>query len=183
VTPNRAATRLPAAALFAAAFLFAAGPLAAADGKAELRPWTGGPTPALGLKDLSGASHGLDAYRGKVVILNFWATWCEPCREEMPSLNRLRKSLEGRPVAMFAVNVAEGEGRINAFLAKVPVDFPVLLDSDSQALRAWKVRVLPATFIIGTDGRVRYGHSGSRDWGEEPMRARIAALALERAGR
>ena len=177
-----------AAALTAAAFLF---PLASAqaadakvgDAKPELRPWAGGPTPALALKDLEGAARPLSAYRGKVVVLNFWATWCEPCREEMPSLNQLKQSLKGLPVEMFAVNVGEGEGRINAFLGKVPVEFPVLLDRDTQASRAWKVRLMPTTFILGTDGRVRYTFSGGRDWADPSVRATIAALAAERTAR
>ena len=73
----------------------------------ELRPWTGGDTPPLALEDLAGRSHNLAAYRGKVVLVNFWATWCEPCRAEMPSMNRLRRSLEGRPFEVLAVNLAE----------------------------------------------------------------------------
>lgn len=181
---KRAAALFLPAALLAAAFLLPGASLTAAP--ALPRPWTpwpGGPTPALGLKDLGGADHALDAYRGKVVILNFWATWCEPCREEMPSLNRLRKSLEGQPVAMLAVNVAEGEARINDFTGKVPVDFPVLLDRDSQVARAWKVRVLPTTVIIGTDGRVRYTYVGGRDWNDESVRTTIASLIRERGGR
>jgi cytochrome c biogenesis protein CcmG/thiol:disulfide interchange protein DsbE len=167
-----------AAACIAAAFLFPA-----PDGRAaELKAWTG-PTPALELKDLEGKTHRLDAYRGKVVVLNFWATWCEPCRDEMPSLNRLRKSLEGQPVVLFAVNYGEGEARITEFLKKVPVDLPVLLDRDSQVGRAWRVRLMPTTYIVGTDGRIRYGYAGERDWDDDAIRARIAALAKERAGR
>ena len=89
---NQVVIRLSlAAALTAAAFLFSAFPVQAA----ELRPWAGGATPALNLKDLEGVTRSLPAYRGKVVVLNFWATWCEPCREEMPSLNQLRQSLKG----------------------------------------------------------------------------------------
>ena len=171
------------AAALAAAILFPASHVVGAEKKpAELRPWSGA-TPALSLKDLGGAQHKLEAYRGKVVILNFWATWCEPCREEMPSFNRLRKALEGQPVAMFAVNIGEGEGRINEFLAKVPVDFPVLLDRDSQLSRAWKVRLMPTTFILGTDGRIRYTFAGERDWADESVRSKIAALAQERPAR
>ena len=172
-----------AAALSAAAFWFASFAAPAADTMPDLRPWTGGATPALNLKDLEGVARSLQAYRGKVVVLNFWATWCEPCREEMPSLNQLRHSLKGMPVEMFAVNVGEGEGRIGGFLGKVPVDFPVLLDRDAQASKAWKVRLMPTTFIIGTDGRVRYSYSGARDWNDEAVRATIAALAAERTAR
>ena len=172
-----------AAGLTAAAFLFPAFAVPAADTKVELRPWTGGPTPALRLKDLEGGSRSLEAYRGKVVVLNFWATWCEPCREEMPSLNQLRQSLKGLPVEMFAVNVGEGEARIAGFLGKVPVDFPVLLDADAQVSRAWKVRLMPTTFIIGTDGRVRYTYAGGRDWADASVISKIAALAAERTAR
>ena len=182
--------RLLAAALTAAAFLFPAGAHAVdtkvapkVELRVELRPWPGGPTPALKLADLDGRTRTLADYRGKVVILNFWATWCEPCREEMPSFNRLRQSLEGLPVELFAVNVGEGEARIAGFLAKVPLDFPVLLDRDAAASRAWKVRLMPTTFIIGADGRVRYTFAGAADWADESVRAKVAALAAERAAR
>ena len=168
-----------AAAFVAAAFSFFAPPALPAD----LRPWTGGATPALELKDLQEATHTLAAYRGKVVVLNFWATWCEPCRDEMPSFNKLRRSLEDKPVAMLAVNIGEGEPRIAEFLRKVPVDFPVLLDRDAKVSRAWNVRLMPTTFIIGTDGRVRYTFAGERDWADDAVRAKIAALAEERVKR
>jgi peroxiredoxin len=95
----------------------------------------------------------------------------------------LKQSLKGLPVEMFAVNVGEGEGRINAFLGKVPVDFPVLLDRDAQASKAWKVRLMPTTFILGVDGRVRYSFPGGRDWADPSVRATIAALAAERTAR
>ena len=74
---------------------------------AQLPSWGGGPTPALRLQDLEGRPHALEDYRGKVVLVNFWATWCEPCREEMPSIERLRASLAGQPFAVLAVNLAE----------------------------------------------------------------------------
>ena len=73
-----------------------------AAGAQELKPWTGGGTPALVLEDLDGRSHRLESYRGKVVLINFWATWCEPCREEMPSIDRLLRSMDGRPFAVLA---------------------------------------------------------------------------------
>ena len=114
-----------------------------------------------------------------MVIVNFWATWCAPCRDEMPSLNALKGSLEGKPVAFLAVNLGEGEGRITEFLKRVPVDFPVLLDRDGQASKAWKARLLPATFILGFDGRIRYHSAGERDWTDEAVRVRIAALMEE----
>jgi thiol-disulfide isomerase/thioredoxin len=149
---------------------------AAAAGAAELKPWTGGATPPLVLQDLNGRTHRLADYRGKVVLVNFWATWCEPCRDEMPSIERLRQSLAGKPFEVLAVNIGEPLGRIERFLEKMPLGFPVLLDRDSGAAKAWKARVVPATFLVGPDGRIRYVHYGELDWSSEPVRKRVAEL-------
>ena len=149
---------------------------AAAAGAAELKPWTGGATPPLVLQDLHGRTHRLADYRGKVVLVNFWATWCEPCREEMPSIERLRQSLAGKPFEVLAVNIGEPLGRIERFLEKMPLGFPMLLDRDTGAAKAWKARVVPATFLVGPDGRIRYVHYGELDWSSEPVRKRVAEL-------
>ena len=135
-----------------------------------------GAAPALELADLKGAKHRLSNYRGSVVLVNFWATWCVPCREEMPSIERLRASLEGRRFAVLAVNLAEPESRIRKFLESVPVRFPVLLDRDAQASKAWQARVLPATYIVGPDGAIRYRHVGELDWSKPEVRETILAL-------
>ena len=132
--------------------------------------------PNFALPDLQGANVSLEQYRGKVVLVNFWATWCEPCKDEMPSIERLRKSLESRPFAVLAVNLAEPDARVQAFLRQVPVGFPVLMDRDAAATKAWKARMLPATFIVGADGRVRYSYIGELDWSREPVRRQIAEL-------
>lgn len=142
----------------------------------QLRPWTGGATPPLALPDLEGRTHALEGYRGKVVLINFWATWCEPCREEMPSIRRLRASLAGRPFAVLAVNLGESEARIRRFLGEVPLDFPVLLDRDSAAAKAWRARILPVSFIVGPDGRLRYFVVGEYDWSQEAARKALIAL-------
>jgi thiol-disulfide isomerase/thioredoxin len=143
---------------------------------AELKPWPGGPTPGLELADLQGKRHSLADYRGKVVLINFWATWCEPCREEMPSIERLRSSLEGRPFAVLAVNLAEPESRIQKFLDTVPLGFPILLDRDTKTTRAWQAKVLPATYIVGRDGTIRYRQVGELDWSKPQVRDSILAL-------
>jgi len=143
---------------------------------AQLPSWSGGPAPALRLLDLDGKEHALEAYRGKVVLINFWATWCEPCKDEMPSIERLRRSLEGRPFAVLAVNLAEPDSRVQRFLREVPLGFPVLMDRDTAAAKAWKARVLPATYIVGPDGRIRYSYLGELDWSREPVRKQIAEL-------
>jgi thiol-disulfide isomerase/thioredoxin len=149
--------------------------LAAPAAAKELAPASGS-APALKLADLEGRRHDLAAYRGKVVLVNFWATWCEPCREEMPSIERLRASLEGRPFAVLAVNLAEPEARIRKFLDSVPLRFAVLLDRDGQATRAWQAKLLPATYIVGPDGALRYRHIGELDWSKPEIRDRIVAL-------
>jgi len=143
---------------------------------AQLPAWSGGPTPALRLPDLEGKEHALEAYRGKVVLINFWATWCEPCKDEMPSIERLRRSLEGRPFAVLAVNLAEPDSRVQRFLREVPLGFPVLMDRDTATAKAWKARLLPATYIVGPDGRIRYSYLGELDWSREPVRRQIAEL-------
>ena len=141
----------------------------------ELKPWSGA-TPPLELADLEGKRHRLADYRGKVVLVNFWATWCVPCREEMPSIERLRASLEGRPFAVLAVNLAEPESRIQKFLDAVPLRFAVLLDRDTQTTRAWQAKVLPATYIVGRDGKIRYRHVGELDWSKPEIRALVVEL-------
>jgi peroxiredoxin len=145
-------------------------------GAQELRSWSGGDAPALALQDLDGRAHRLEDYRGKVVLINFWATWCDPCREEMPSMNKLRAALDGRPFAILAVNLAESEARIRRFMERVPLDFPVLLDRNTAAAKAWQARILPASFVVGPDGRIRYSALGEVDWTKEQARTAILEL-------
>lgn len=149
---------------------------AAAAGAAELQPWTGGATPPLVLQDRHGRMHSLADYRGKVVLVNFWATWCEPCLAEMPSIERLRRSLAGKPFEVLAVNLGEPLGRIDRFLEKVPLGFPTLLDRDTVVAKAWKARVVPASYLIGPDGRIRYVHYGELDWASDAVRNRVFEL-------
>jgi peroxiredoxin len=145
-------------------------------GAQELRSWSGGATPPLALQDLEGRVHRLAEYRGQVVLINFWATWCGPCREEMPSLNKLRASLAGRPFVVLAVNLAEPEARIRRFMQEVPLDFLILLDRDTAVAKAWKARILPASFLVGPDGRIRYSVLGEIDWTQEHLQKTIHAL-------
>jgi cytochrome c biogenesis protein CcmG, thiol:disulfide interchange protein DsbE len=149
--------------------------LAAPAAAQPLKPASGA-APALKLADLEGRRHDLAAYRGKVVLINFWATWCEPCRDEMPSIERLRASLDGRPFAVLAVNLAEPESRIRKFLDTVPLRFTVLLDRDGQAARAWQAKLLPATYIVGPDGAIRFRHLGELDWSRADVRDAIVKL-------
>lgn len=142
----------------------------------ELRPWSGGKTPALALKDLQGRVHDLAAYRGKVVLVNFWATWCEPCRDEMPAIEKLKARFAGRPFVVLAVNVDEPASRIRSFLTQVPLSFLVLLDQERTFTKAWNVRVLPATFVVEPGGGIRYSVVGELDWSAREIDGRLAAL-------
>jgi thiol-disulfide isomerase/thioredoxin len=145
-------------------------------GAADLKRWDGGATPPLALEDLAGRTHSLADYRGKVVLVNFWATWCEPCREEMPSIDRLRNSLKGKPFEVLAVNLAEPLSRIEKFSATMPLGFPLLRDRDGAAGKAWKAKLLPASYLIGRDGRIRYVAYGELDWSSDAVRARVSEL-------
>jgi len=142
---------------------------------AELKPWAGGETPPLALEDLAGRTHRLADYRGKVVLVNFWATWCEPCRTEMPSMDRLRASLAGR-LEVLAVNLAEPPAHIEKFSRAIPLGFRLLLDRDSAASKAWGARLLPASYLVDREGRIRYAAYGDVDWTSEPARRAVGEL-------
>ena len=151
-----------------------------------LKPWSGGATPALELTGLDGAVHRLADYRGKTVLVNFWATWCEPCRAEMPSIERLRAAMEGKPFAVLAVNVGESDRVARDFAEKLPVTFTVLLDRDGGVTRLWRARVLPASYLIDPEGVIRYSYYGDLDWSSDAVRGRIESLmrkAPQRAAR
>ena len=148
---------------------------------AELKRWPGGPTPALELEDMTGQMHRLADYKGKVVLVNFWATWCEPCRAEMPSIDGLRSAMEGKPFQVLAVNLAEPVSRIEKFMGMMPLHFPLLRDRDGAVAKAWKARLLPASYLIGRDGRIKYVAFGELDWTSAPVRARVEELLSEEA--
>jgi thiol-disulfide isomerase/thioredoxin len=152
-----------AGALVAALLVVVSVSVARAD-QSRFVPWKDGKTPPLSLRDLAGRIHTLADYRGKVVLVNFWATWCEPCREEMPSMQRLRERLAARPFAILAVNYGESETRAADFVTRSALDLTVLLDPGQAVARAWRVRILPASVLVGPDGRARYAVIGEIDW-------------------
>ncbi len=158
---------------FLAALLLAWAALAPAE---ALRPWSGGTTPPLELQDLDGAAHRLADYRGKTVLVNFWATWCAPCREEMPSIERLRRALDGKPFTVLAVNVGESARVARSFAETIPARFTWLLDRDTQTAKAWRARVLPASYLIGPDGAIRYSALGALDWSSDEVRKTIQGV-------
>jgi peroxiredoxin len=141
-----------------------------------LNEWKGGSAPALELTDVDGKVHRLADYRGKAVLVNFWATWCVPCREEMPSMEQLRAAMQGKPFVVLAVNVGEGGRVARDFADKMSLGFPLLLDRDTKTTRAWGARILPASFVVGPDGRIRYSYMGAIDWTQADVRASIERL-------
>ncbi len=139
--------------------------------------------PAIALDDLEGGRTDLAALRGRVVLVNFWATWCPPCRREMPSMERLRQALAGEAFTVLAVNVGEAEDTVFAFtgqLEPAPA-FTILLDRDSAALRAWPVKGLPTTFVVDREGRLAARAVGGREFDDPGIVQDIRRLLAEGA--
>ncbi|MEY3220673.1 MAG: hypothetical protein RIT27_2030 [Pseudomonadota bacterium] len=116
------------------------------------------------LQDISGKTHHLSDYRGKVVVVNFWATWCPPCVLEMPSMQKAWDAVRQDNVVFLAINNGEDASRVQSFLRKMPVTFPLLLDSASNIMFEWKARGMPSTFVVDPEGRLVYKALGGRDW-------------------
>jgi peroxiredoxin len=125
------------------------------------------PAPSFRLEDPRSRVHQLADFRGKVVIVNFWASWCVPCREELPSMNRARAVLKHKDVAMLAINLGEDREAVNAFIDDFPIDFTVLLDHDGMIGQGWQVTGMPTTFVVNTRGEIVYRMVGKRDWDSE----------------
>jgi thiol-disulfide isomerase/thioredoxin len=162
--------------------LFAALAVAAAARAHQVRPWTSA-APPLALSDLNGKSWELSALQGRAVLLNFWATWCEPCREEMPSLQALAHRHEADALLVLMVNYREAATSIRRFLERTPLALPVLLDSDGSVTRAWTPRVFPTTVLIDRSGRPRHQVVGAVDWGGDEARQWLRELLAPAAVR
>lgn len=132
--------------------------------------------PDFVLNDLDGNQHRLSDYRGRVIIVNFWATWCPPCRAEMPSMQRAWEQLEKEGILMLGIDVGEDEDTIFQFTASYPVEFPLLMDSDSSVINQWPVRGVPTTFVVDPKGRIVYRAIGGREWDDPSLLALVSAL-------
>ena len=144
-----------------------------------LQPGAGGPAPALTGKTLDGGTFALADFRGRIVLVNFWATWCVPCVAEMPALQRLRERLARRRVEVVAVNFQENAARIAPFVERLGLTFPVVRDHDGTIRAAWNVTVFPTTFVVGPDRRIAWVATGEVDWDDPRVESRI--LRLDRA--
>lgn len=137
------------------------------------------PAPTLALMDLDGRRIQLKDYRGQVVLINFWATWCPPCVEEIPSLNRLGERYRDRPLALLSVDFQEPAEKIRDFARRVPVGFPVMLDRDGRASLDWQVFSFPSSFVIDRQGRIRFALNKAIDWDTEEIHRLIEGLLDE----
>ena len=149
--------------------------------------WVRGRTPRVAadfaVPDLSGQAVRLSAYRGQVVLVNLWATWCPPCREEMPSMERLHERLKDRGFVLLAVN--EDEGGIEAvkrFVDEMKLTFRVLVDPEGEVGRKYGVWGYPESFLLDREGRVVERVIGPRDWAAPEQIARIEALLAPPTG-
>lgn len=138
--------------------------------------------PAMALKDMDGKPMDLARLRGKVVVVNFWATWCPPCRREFPSMERLRLKLAGQPLVILAVNEGEGVETIEQFISTLDVwpQFPIMLDLEGDAMAFWPVRGLPTTFVIDKRGRMAYRAIGGREFDHPEVVRLIERLIREK---
>ncbi len=125
--------------------------------------------PSFELPDDEGEMHALSDYKGKVVIINFWATWCPPCRAELPSMNRAWEKLKKHQVQMLAINVGEDEDTVFAFTGEQEINFQILLDESGEIINRWPVSGLPTTFIVDKQGRVVYRAVGGREWDSDEI--------------
>jgi peroxiredoxin len=140
------------------------------------RPAAPTAAPDIELSDLAGRTTRLRDFRGRVVLLNFWATWCAPCREEMPALETLAQELGPQGLAVVGVNAREPREAVEAFVRAHRLSFPMLLDDDGRAGRAYQVFALPATFVVDRRGMLVGTVLGSRDWVGPDARAYLRQL-------
>ena len=135
--------------------------------------------PPILLPDAAGGRLPVTDYLGKVTLLNFWATWCPPCVDELPSLNRLQQHFNQSPFRLVSVDFRESAAQIRRFTDRVPVDFPVLLDLDGRTAMEWQVFSFPSSFLIGKDGRIRYSVNRAIDWNEPQVLSLVQQLLDE----
>lgn len=162
---NAILNKLALAVLGVAVLMGSASYAAAQLPKTGLNPMAGAPqAPDFSLKNLDGEVQSLSDFRGQVVIVNFWATWCPPCRAEMPSMQRAWNKIKDDGVVMLAVHVGGNEDKVWSFVAEYALDFPVLIDPDSKVADAWPMEGLPSSFVVDPQGRIVYRAIGGREW-------------------
>jgi peroxiredoxin len=135
--------------------------------------------PEFSLSDLAGKKVQLKAFRGRLVFLNFFATWCGPCREEMPGMERLFRTHQEKGFVVVAVNMEESAKTVRPFVEQLKLSFPIALDADGTVARDYGVRALPVSFLVGRDGKIVWRAIGGRDWESAEARTLFARLVAE----
>jgi len=128
------------------------------------------------LKSLSGKNLKLSEFRGQVVLLNFWASWCGPCRQEMPVLEEIQRRYKDLGFTILGVNVDEDSEKARTLLKEIPVSFPILLDAKNKTSELYELEAMPTTILIDRDGTMRYLHKGYQPGFEEHYIKEIKAL-------
>jgi peroxiredoxin len=134
------------------------------------------PAPLFATETAQGRKIKMGDFKGKLVILNFWTTWCPPCRLEMPSMERLYRDFKGDGLEIVAANFMESKDSINSFVNENGFTFKVLLDRDGDIAQKYGVHALPVTFVIGRDGKVLAKSFGYKDWYSEETQKLVASL-------
>ena len=151
---------------------------AAAALRGLMTPWQGPRPPSPELIDLARRPASLKTYSGRWLLLNLWATWCGPCKEEMPSLDRLRARLAPRGPEVLAISLGDSINQIENFVEQTPVALPILIDHRRQMMNpAWQGRILPTTYLLDPGGIVRFIHVGARQWDDAALVAALETLS------
>ena len=132
--------------------------------------------PRFSLPDMQDQTRELSDYLGKPVIISFWATWCPPCRKEIPVFNRAKEKLKDDDVVMLFVNINEGKETIEAYQKKVPINLTILRDETAGQLTNWNMTGLPSTFILDPEGQVVYQAMGERAWDSDDILDKVRKL-------
>jgi peroxiredoxin len=143
------------------------------------RAATDGPAPDFTLKSLAGDNVKLSELRGQVVLINFWASWCGPCRQEMPRLDDLYQKYGELGFTLLGVNVEQDSAEAQRMLHDTPVTFPILFDTQNQVSKLYDVTAMPSTVIVDRDGNVRFVHKGYQPGYEDEYQTQIRTLVRE----
>ena len=138
-----------------------------------------GPAPDFALKSNTGKNLRLSEYRGQVVMINFWASWCGPCRQEMPLLEDMYKRYQSLGFTILGVNVEEDSSKAKRLLKEIPVSFPILFDNRNQVSKMYNVVAMPSTVLVDRDGNMRYLHKGYKPGYEKEYQKQVRALIRE----
>jgi len=133
----------------------------------------------LDFNDRNNQRHTLSKHHGKILLLNFWASWCPPCVKELPSLNRLQKKFDSDEFTVLAINIGEDQKTVSNFLKPMNINFPVLFDPEGNAVKPWNLVAFPSSFLIDKKGKIRYGLFGGIEWDNDEVVSIIKKLNTE----